>query len=207
MRRFMLILTTWFGGLFVASSTMAISISILPGSQNIDVAGNASVDLVISGLGNFTSPSLGAFDIDLTYNSAILSAHSLTLGNFLGASLQFFDISTPGMIHLEELSFVIPGDLNAAQPGTFTLATLIFRGLAPGASTIDFTSATLSDELGNPLENFTLQGGSIAVRGASVPDAGSTGALLVLALAVLPLLRRLFQNSWRDWRVENALEK
>jgi hypothetical protein len=135
-------------GLGVCSEARAISITVLPSTQSISVGGSASVDLVISGLRNFASPSLGAFDLDLTYNLSVLSASSLTFGSFLDlgtfGSVQSFDISTPGLIHLDEVSLETSSDLNTFQPDTFTLSTLVFVGLTPGVSSIDFSFASLA---------------------------------------------------------------
>lgn len=62
-------------GLFVllhGSFAHAISLSIVPSPQSVGVGGSVSVDLTISGLGNFASPSLSTFDLDVTFNPAIL---------------------------------------------------------------------------------------------------------------------------------------
>jgi hypothetical protein len=158
------------------------------------------VDLVISGLGNLSPPSLAGFDFDLSYNPAILSAVSLTFGNFLDlgtlGSLQFSDLSTAGIIHLDEVSFESSTDLNATQPDTFTLATLNFTGLAPGLSSIDFTSASLSDEQGQSLIGFSTTSGSIEVkRSTAVPETESTASLLFLAIATLSLIGKSFMRT------------
>jgi hypothetical protein len=55
-----------------------ITLTLQPSPQTINVGDPTSMDLVVSGLGNLSSPSLGAFDFDFTYNPTILSAVSLT---------------------------------------------------------------------------------------------------------------------------------
>lgn len=172
---------------------VGINLSLQPSPQTINVGDSASMDLVVSGLGNLSSPSLGAFDLELSYDPAIISTASLTFGNFLDLgnlrSSKFSDLTTAGVIHLDEVSFESSSDLNNAQPDTFTLATLGFKGLAAGISSIDFTLASLSDELGQSLTAFSTTGGSIEVESSTVPDAGSTAFLLLVALVSLSACR------------------
>ncbi|MCI0540380.1 MAG: VPDSG-CTERM sorting domain-containing protein [Verrucomicrobiales bacterium] len=195
MKRLISILLTGIAALGLALQAVAqISLSLQPSPQVINVGGVTSMDLVVSGLGNLSPPSLGAFDLDLSYNSAVLSAVSSTFGNFLDlgilGSLQFSDLSTAGVIHLGEISFESSSDLNDAQPDTFTLATLGFTGLAAGISSIDFTFASLSDEQGQSLVGFLTTPGSIKVIRTGVPDAGSTASLLLLGIVGLAAFRR-----------------
>ena len=73
---------------FFSLSALAIPIDITigfePVSQIVPVGESVSVDLVISGLGDYSEPSLGAFDLDITYNTAILDFTGYTLGSYLG---------------------------------------------------------------------------------------------------------------------------
>ena len=180
-----------------------ISLSLQPTPQTINVGDPATMDLVVSGLGNLSAPSLGAFDFDLSYDPTILSAVSLTFGSYLDlgnfGSSRFSDLTTAGVIHLDEISFESPGDLNNAQPGTFTLATLSFTGLAPGTSIIDFTLSSLSDEQGQSISGFSTASGSIEVIGVSrVPDAGSSAFLLFFGLAGLSTFYRNLKRTSAD---------
>jgi hypothetical protein len=187
-------LLTGLAALGLASQAAAqINVSFQPTPEIINAGDPASLDLVISGLGNLSSPSLGAFDFDLSYNAAVLSAVSLSFGSFLDlgilGSIQFSDLSTPGLIHLDEISLETFGDLNDAQPDSFTLATLGFDSLAPGISTIDFVFASLADETGTSITAFTTTSGLIDILGPppppGVPDAGSTMPLLLFGIMSL----------------------
>jgi len=181
-----------------SSAVAAISISLEPTPQTINAGAPATMDLVVSGLGNLSTPSLGAFDFDLSYNPAIISAVSLTFGTDLGTPLEssrFFTLAPAGAIHLDEVSFKSSSDLNNAQPDTFTLATLNFKGKAFGTSGIDFSFASLSDEQGQSLVGFSTTGGSIAVQ--VVPDVGSTASLLLLGMVSLSALRKFSQTAVR----------
>ncbi len=176
--------------MFSARAAGAVALSLQPGTQTIGVGDPASVDLVVAGLGDFSSPSLGGFDADFSYDPAVVSALSVSFGSLLDlgilGSLRFSDLSVPGVIHLDEVSLESGADLNSAQPGSFTLATFAFEGLGPGISDIDFAFAALSDELGGPLADFSLTGASIEVlRPIGVPDSGATASLLLSSVLTL----------------------
>ena len=129
------------------SSVQAATISIVPSSQTINVSETTAADLVISGLGNFTSPSLGGFDIDVTFDDSILSFNSETFGTLLGASIQGVDTSTPGVVSLFEVSLESVSTLDGLQPDSFLLATLMFDGIALGTSQLGFGYVLLSDAI------------------------------------------------------------
>ena len=177
---------------FVALPTArAFSISLQPSSQTIGVGGNTTLDVVVSGLGDHTSPSLGAFVFWFTYDNSILLANSVSFGSYLDLGSfvppsQDFDLTSPGLIYLSETSLESSADLNAAQPSSFTLATIGFQGWAAGASAIelDLASSSLSDEFGTSSLPFDFTGANI-----TVPDGGATGSLLALALLGLWVIR------------------
>lgn len=192
MKRLAIILAAAVSAFGLASPAGAISIGLQPNASIISVGGNASVDIVISGLGAFSAPSLGAFSMELAYDPAIVTPNSALFGSFLDlgnfGSVQVFDLTSSGLIKLDEISLETPADLNASQPGTFTLATLGFTGVAPGVSPITFTLVDLSDESGSSL-NANAANGSITVTGASVPDVTSTLGLLLLGCLSLCAVR------------------
>jgi hypothetical protein len=195
MKKLLLNVLTGITALGITSSALAdVSVSLEPSHQTINEGSLASMDLVISGLGDHSSPSLGAFDFNLSYNPAILSGLSVLFGTHLDlgilGSAQFADLSTPGVIQLDEVSFESAAALNAAQPSSFTLATLSFKGIGPGVGMINFTAGSLSDENGATLP-FTTVAGQINVNGpALIPEASFTAALLLATLFGLESLRR-----------------
>jgi hypothetical protein len=171
-----------------------VTLSLVPTPQTTGVGGLASVNLVISGLGDLGSESLGAFDIDLTYNPAVVAASSLTFGSGLDlgvGSSQFFDLSTAGLVHLDEVSFEAADDLDNSQADSFILATLGFTGLAQGSSPLIFGQIGLSDENGDAILEMGINTGLIDVTGGpTVPDAGSTALLLAGGVAGLLNVRK-----------------
>jgi hypothetical protein len=62
----------------------AALIALQPSSTYATTGDSISLDLVVSGLGNFGPDSLGAFDISVGYDPGALSFTSYSLGNFLG---------------------------------------------------------------------------------------------------------------------------
>ena len=147
----------------IASSVQAATISIVPSSQTINVSETAAVDLVISGLGNFASPSLGAFDVDVTFDDSILSFNSETFGTLLGSSIQGVDTSTSGVVRLGEVSLESVPALDLLQPDSFLLATLMFDGIALGTSQLGFGTVVLSDAFGGSIPNPTLVPANLTV--------------------------------------------
>jgi len=184
-----------------ACETQAVvGLSFDPLIQTTPLGGSAAVNLVVSGLGNLASPSLGGFFIDFSYNPAVVSLSSLTFGTELDlgvlGSIQGSDTSTPGLVHLDEVSFEAPDGLNGAQPDSFTLATIQFTGAAPGLSPLVFGAVSLSDETGATIAGFTIDTGLITVPGGHIPDGGASALLLGGAVAgLLSMKKRLAQAN------------
>ena len=154
--------------LFFVAPSNAILIEFDPVSQTVPVGDTAEVALVISGLGIGIAPSLSIFDMDITFDSALLGFSSAVYGDpVLGDQLDLFAGSvistTPsaGSVNLFELSLDGPWDLDDLQAGSFTLATLFFNTLAVGASPLEITINALGDAWGDPL-TATVVDGSIS---------------------------------------------
>ena len=137
-----------------------ITISVVPPSQSVALGSPVSVSLQITGLGNLTAPSLGAFDINLNFDPTILSFNSAVYGDpifgdqldptGLGNTLNF---SSPGFgtVELFDLSLDSASQLNSLQPATFILGTLVFDTIGTGTSSLDLTLNSLGDADGNSL--------------------------------------------------------
>jgi hypothetical protein len=70
--------------LFSTNNSQAITIGFDPITQDVLLSNPADVNVVISGLGDFTAPSLGAFDLDIIYDPTILSMTGVTFGDQFG---------------------------------------------------------------------------------------------------------------------------
>lgn len=194
-------------------SAQALMIQIVPSSPTITVGATFNLDLVISGLGNLAPPSLSTFDIDVTFDSAILAIEttdgdgdavidSVTLDpsgqldlSGLGINFVSADLVTPGTLNLSELSFDSPADLDSLQSGQFTLASMTFQANAVGVSTVSLAVNSLGDALGDPLEP-TLQTAVITVQNGTITVPEPSSSLLILA--------GLWTLYWRRKRVFEA---
>lgn len=176
----------------VANATPVLSIS----SDSISPGGTATVDLGISGLGSGTA--LGAFDVNVDFNSSIVDFKSATYGDpTLGDQLNLegfgtTSITTPGAgtAELYELSFDSPAALTSLQAHNFTLATLTFTGLAAGVSDLTLSVNAVGDQDANELP-LAFQDGTIAVgqTTTSVPEPDQF-ALMLAGVAALGLMMR-----------------
>jgi len=178
--------------LLAAGPAHAVGLGFAPSSQTVAVGDAVSVDVVISGLGAGLAPSLGAFDLDVTFDPLLLAPTGVTFGLFLGDpalgdALAAF-VLAPGVVDLAEVSFLAPADLDALQPAAFTLATLTFATLAAGTSPLAFAQAVLDDAFAVRLATDTA-GGSITALAASPVPLPATLLLLAAGAAVLALRR------------------
>lgn len=176
------------------SSVQAVSLDFVPSSQTAGIGGQAAVDLHISGLGAFTAPSLGTFDLDVTFNPAILSFSNARYGdpvlgdqlNLAGAGSITATTLGAGTVNLFQLSLDPFGVLNMQQAGAFTVATVAFQGIGLGESPLDFNINALGDAFGNQL-TASLGTGSI-----SVAPEPATLLLLGTGFAALAIWRKKF---------------
>jgi hypothetical protein len=182
----------------IAGQTTATTLSFSPASQEIAVGDSTAVDLIISGLGDHTAPSLGAFLVEVTYDPGILFFDSVMYGPFLGNTDPFefeTDIITTagsGFVFLDQFSYLSDSELDGLQSASFTLATLEFTGIGPGSSAVGFGYIDLSDAASpaNTLSYDELLPGGIKV--APVPEpatimllAGGFGGLAVFRKKML----------------------
>ena len=174
------------------ASADPITLSFNPVNQSVNPGSPLFVALTISGLGAFTSPSLGVYDLDVLFDPSILSLTNVTFGDpVLGSQLDLFGLgniaqatSGTGFVNLFELSFDLPTDLDSLQPDSFILAILHFNALGSGTSPLTINVNAIGDSLGTPLA-AQVQQGSVTV----VPEPG-TVALFSAGLAASGVVRR-----------------
>ncbi len=178
--------------LLATSESHAILIEFVPDSQSVTLGSTADVELVVSGLDDFSADSLSVFDIDVSFDPALLDFTAVAFGDpVLGDRLDLFGLGSftdviPGVgtVNLFELSFDLPGDLDTLQAGSFTLATLTFDTLALGTSALLVSINALGDSFGFPLF-ADVSAGSIT----SVPEPSAL-ALFWVGLAALAFVSR-----------------
>jgi hypothetical protein len=179
--------------LLLPSNSKAISLYFSPSSATTFLGNPVSMDIFINGLGEQQPPSLGAFDIDISFDNTILSFNQaqfgtqLDLGNF--GSIQNTNTPTVNTINIAELSLEESSLLNTTQPASFRLATLTFNTLSVGMSTLNFSRFILSDAEGSPLLVSTTNG-LITISPPpinQVPEASFSISLIILGLVSITM--------------------
>lgn len=174
----------------------ALTISLTPTSQTVDVGQTLQFDLVVTGLGSGAAPSLGTYDLDISFDPGILNFSGAVFGDAMqGNQLDLFgflsiNAATTGVgtVNLFELSFDDPTDLNLLQSENFTLATLSFSALSSGTSSLGINVNALGDAFGDPL-TAQLVGAQATVNQASPVPEPSGLALAMAGLLTLATVR------------------
>jgi hypothetical protein len=154
-------------------------LSFAPSSSTINVGDPIDVEVKISGLGNYTSPSLSFFDFHINFDPAVLSYSSIVYGDWLNLGDEYDSWTetdessiTAGVLGVYELSYLSSELLG--QPGEFTLLTLSFSGNGAGKSTLWFDTTDITVPFGNEC------------AGSLVVDVYGTGAITVVGQIPIP---------------------
>lgn len=174
-----------------AAPAGAVSIGLSPSPVNASVGVGFELDVVVSGLGGADS-SISAYDLDIAFDSSLLSFDSVEFGVLLGGpadSLQDSGLLGAGVLDLAELSLLGPGDLDALQPDSFVLATLRFTPLATGTSSVTFGPAIVANGAGGGVE-VQLGAARVVTGERVIPEPGAAALFALGALAVARRARR-----------------
>ena len=163
-------------------------VELKPESQEVTMGETIDVAIVISGLGDYDSKSLGGFDLLFGFNSDILKFNGVKFGDpILGDQLSLSPLIpsdarskkySDSSWEIFETSFDSVDDINGNQADSFTLATVSLDPIGIGLSllsisqmsvTSDLKSYPLSDALGDTFPEYKLIGSSINVTPAPSP--------------------------------------
>jgi hypothetical protein len=165
-----------------AGALPAATIGIDPAITNTLQGTSFTVDLTIASV-----VDLYAFQVDIGFSPAVLSATGVTAGSFLGggAFLPGIIDNSAGTITFiaDSLTGLVPG-----ISGSGTLATIQFLALAAGSSSIAPSNAILLDSGFNDIPYSAVNGtANVTTGGAEIPEPNT--AVLVCAALTLVLWR------------------
>jgi len=183
-----------------SGAAFGAALGLTPSSQIAANGDQVTLDLLATGLGDGVSPAVGAFDVDVLYDPAVLGFNSYTIGSDLGLAFDFsLGALLSGPIDLAASSLENPADLIATQAANALLASVIFDvlDLSLGASTIVQVDANdplllLGDENGASLPITDVTSATIRNEIDSVPAPG-TALLFVLGVIMLGFVFRTDQ--------------
>lgn len=169
----------------------AVTLSLDPAAQNVTAGSTFDLALSISGLGNGQGKSLSVFDLDVLFDTTLVTFDSFTFGSGLGAAVEASG-DIPGGANAYSISLEGSSFLDVNQPGSFTLGTLHFTAIGPG--TADFSISIL--EMGDtrdPLGEITpdlVQGAVVSIAGTQTVPDGGPGLMAAVGFGVLVLAQR-----------------
>jgi len=174
-----------------AANSGPVTIGFSPAVTSGSVGSSVDIDVLVSGLGSGSAPSLGGFDFDVTFDSAILAYNSASYGDpVLGDQLDIGGFGSytettvaTDSVNLFGLSYDFPADLDNFQADSFILATLTFDLLAAGTSPLGLNLNSLTDSDGQALFADLISG---SIHSVPVP---STLLLFGTGLAGLGYMR------------------
>lgn len=165
---------------FVAAS--AGTISIQPSATTLTLGSLLSLDVNVAGISD-----LYAWQFDIAFNPAVLSANNVTEGGLFSSVGVFF---SPGTIDNAAGTITFIGDsLSGLGPGISTngtLAQIAFTSIGSGTSGIDLANVILLD---SGLNDVAATPSGAAVTVTATPEPGSM-LLLVTGIGVGCALKR-----------------
>lgn len=182
-----------------ASLMLWLDPAVQPGSTG----DNITLTLMAGGLGDGVPLSLGAFDLDIIFDPAVLSFTGYTLFDGLG-DIDLFDADdlslgeyAPGVVGLSEVSYLPlfdPGFLDFFQPGEFALAELTFHiDLldAPDFTIVDMVPVAFTDSAGLAIDPAEMRSALIGTQPQTTVPEPTTLSLFALALFFTSYRRKL----------------
>jgi Cohesin domain len=190
-----------FCSLIFASHANSISLEFSPETQSVKSGAIVTTGLRVAGLGNSAAPSIGTFDIDISFDPTILTFQSVTFGDSVaGDQLDLFGLGSiksstesSGLVNIFQLSLDSATDLDALQLASFTLAIFSFQAKAPGTSGLSLSVNALGDGLGEALATDVSDGSVIVDKNNTIPEPN---AVFIFASGLL-----LIHGTQRAYRI------
>lgn len=144
---------TLLGAASAASATLEIQASV----ATLELADEVEITVVVSGLGAAAAPSVGTFDVQLSYDAALFTPAEQTtvFGSRLGdtgAGEALTEVAADAsQVEVFELSLQASEVLNSSQPTSFELFSTRFTAIALGQGSFGLTVPALGDANGESL--------------------------------------------------------
>ncbi|XVJ70988.1 MAG: hypothetical protein HEQ39_16225 [Rhizobacter sp.] len=185
----------FFCGLLLASALVpghaqSATVSLAASTTSPTAGSQFFVDVLVDGLSS--GQVIGAFDLDVVFNSSVLSASSVAFSPALGSlGLEQLTASTitAGRIDFSSVSLLTGAELLPLQSGLFSLARFTFDAIGSGAAGLAFDALTapgllFGDEFGNALIVSVGTVSNVVVPGGgTVAEPGSLALVLLAVLA------------------------
>lgn len=180
--------------ILAANVCWGAALSVVPDLQTVSVGESVEIAVQVDGLGNGGPPSLGVLDLDVLFDSNVLSFVGVTWGmglDVLGLGSLQFVTSGPGLVNLLEISLDSVDDLNALQPSAFLIASLDFMAVGVGNSPISLRINAIGGADGASIDSTAVDGAVEVIEGSGseVPEPG-TAILVLLGVIVVTCFRR-----------------
>lgn len=155
------------------TTTGKVSLALTPATASL--APNATLDLTLS-INAGQALATGTTTV-ITYDPTFLTAQSVTRGDFFGNELEAATISN-GRI---SFTYVVPPS-SGGKAGTGSVATLRFKALKSGSTTVNFGNETIATVIGDDANSLkSVAGATLAIRGRSdIYPAGGDGVVNLL---------------------------
>ncbi|MBU3002046.1 PEP-CTERM sorting domain-containing protein [Paraglaciecola arctica] len=184
--------------MFASMANADVILSLEPSTQTANSGDMVSVSVMIDGLGDGVPLSLGGFDIDVIFDTSVLSFAGYSLSDELGdvGAFEALDLSGgeyfPSVVNILEVSFLSIFDLWDFQSGSFAIAELFFN-INPtenhATADIFFAYVDLDDAGGDEIPLFE---GNVLNTSISVP---SPATLLLMGLGLFAMFVRKKRNQ------------
>lgn len=162
--------TGWQCGTFLllsaaSSAAFCVTLSVVPQEAVVSAGASSSFDVRIDGLGDQQPPSLGAYQVEVGFDAAVIGVgeDDVVFGSQLGDSTSRVTAES-GTLTLIEVSFVDPRTLEVNQEGSFSLAEVRFTANELGVSPLELSEAVLSDAFGLPIADVAIESSGVEVR-------------------------------------------
>lgn len=173
--------------LMLVKPVNGVTLDLLPQTQNVTLGESVIIDVQISELGNGIAPSVGGFQLQLDYDPGVLTFDDITFSGLIdlpGFGSQSVDSSTPGIVIFGDVFLDNDtGDLNVAQPDSFSLANIELIGSGIGTnSPLTLSIIEIVDEGFMEFDPVTQNDATVTVNPATTQVPESSLGLTVWGL-------------------------